>query len=99
VTDNATRTRELEQSPTPGQTWGYYEGRADDPARDWPENPFGDRYVRFSAVINEVDADYVALTVTRRNRHVHAPEPGAEIATTTETLQTDPRYQLNRGGS
>jgi len=78
---------------SPGDTWECYEGRADDPDHDWPENPFGDRYVRFHAVVAEVHDDYVALTVTRRNRHISAPEPTSEIAKSAKVLQSDPRWK------
>jgi len=80
-------------STSPGDTWECYEGRADDPDHDWPENPFGDRYVRFHAVVAEVHEDYVALTVTRRNRHISAPEPTSEIAKSAKTLEADPRWK------
>jgi len=78
---------------SPGQTWECYEGRADDPEHDWPGNPFGDRYVRFHAIVDEVHGGYVAMTVTRRNRHISAPEPTSEVATSAETLRNDPRWQ------
>lgn len=78
-----------------GVTWECHEGRSDDPDHEWPDNPIGEQYVKFTAVIDTVDDDYVELTVTRSNPHTASPDPGAEIAKSAQRMQSKPKWQPN----
>lgn len=82
----------------PGQTWELSERRADEPTHDFgPEYAgLGSRFVRFTAVVDHVDAkhDYVELTVTTRNRHLKSPDAGTHIAQTCSNLHERPEWEL-----
>lgn len=77
----------------PGVTWECDESRADDPNHEWPDNPIGSQYVRFTAVIDAVDDDYVELTVTRSNPHTGSPDPGAELAKSADRMCFEAKWQ------
>jgi len=78
------------------QTWECNETRADaedvPPAHDtvdlWPDYP------RFSAVVDEVVDDAVAMTVATSNSHPRAPELGERVDIHVEKLLEQPRWSL-----
>ena len=80
-------------TPTPGDTWQCDESRSDEPTHDWPDNPIGRRYVRFTAVVDSVQGDYVELTVTRSNPHVGSPKEGAELAQSKAAMNSTDKWQ------
>jgi len=46
------------------------------------------------AVVDERDGDYVAATVTIRNRHHRCPAPGAELAKSIADMREDARWEV-----
>ena len=42
--------------------------------------------VRFTALVDSVQGDYIEATVTRGNRHYRTPEVGSELALSRENL-------------
>ncbi|UIP00318.1 hypothetical protein Hbl1158_02810 [Halobaculum sp. CBA1158] len=51
---------------------------------------------RFRAVVDERDGDYVAATVTLRNRHYRCPDPDDELAKSIATMRADARWEVYR---
>lgn len=85
----------LEDEVGGGTVLRYSERRGEPPGRVWPGNPFGSPYVRYWAVVDRAQGDYLELTVTRRHRgHVHAPEPGATLAKSRAVIQDDTRWEV-----
>ena len=78
-----------------GQTWRCDESRADPDDVPAPHDvPLWPAHVRFTAVVDRVEEDYVELTVTRGNSHPRVPTIGGEVVSTVETLTRDDRWTL-----
>lgn len=78
-----------------GQTWRCDESRADlDDVPEPHEVSLWEPQPRFDAVVDQVEEDYVELTVTTGNSHPRTPAFGAEMVSTVETLTSDPRWSL-----
>jgi len=83
---------------TAGQTWRCDESRADPDDVPRPTYRCG-RRVRFTAVVDRVEEDYVELTVTTGNSHPRTPDFGAEMVSTVETLTSGNRWTLQADAS
>ena len=80
---------------TAGQTWRCDESRADPDDVPAPHDvPLWPAHVRFTAVVDRVEDDYVELTVTTGNSHPRTPDFGAEMVSTVETLTSGNRWTL-----
>jgi len=80
---------------TAGQTWRCDESRANpDDVPEPHDVSLWPAYPRFTSVVDDVGEDYVELTVTRSNSHPRAPDIGAEVVSTVETLTSDARWSL-----
>jgi hypothetical protein len=79
-----------------GDTLVCDESRAEEPRHDFGSDytGLGPRFVHFRALVDRVQDDYVEATVTMRNPHLKAPDPGAELALSAATIAADPRWRL-----
>ena len=85
---------------TAGQTWRCDESRADPDDVPAPHDvPLWPAHVRFTAVVDRVEDDYVELTVTTGNSHPRTPDFGAEMVSTVETLTSGNRWTLESDAS
>lgn len=71
------------------------ESRADDPRHDFGADytGLGPRFVRFHALVDSVQGNYVEATVTRRNPHMKSPNPGTRLALSLTKIGDDPRWR------
>lgn len=81
----------------PGTILECNEARADNPQHDFGANytGLGSRYVRFGAVVDRVQGDYVEATVTTRNRHMKAPDPGDQLALSISAILEEDRWRID----
>ena len=85
---------------TAGQAWRCDESRADPDDVPAPHDvPLWPAHVRFTAVVDRVEEDYVELTVTTGNSHPRTPDFGAEMVSTVETLTSGNRWTLESDAS
>ena len=80
---------------SPGDRIQCDESRADEPCHDFGADytGLGPRFVRFHALVDSVQGDYVEATVTRRNPHMKSPEPGTHLALSLAKINDSSRWR------
>lgn len=79
---------------TPGTRIQCDEARAENPRHDFGKSGLGERYPRFTALVDSVQGEYVEATVTRRNPHARSPDPGAHLALSAAKIRDEARWRV-----
>lgn len=82
---------------TPGTRIQCDEAHAESPQHNFGQSGLGERYPRFTALIDSVQGEYVEATVTRRNPHARSPDPGAHLALSAANIHDEARWRIDGG--